>query len=44
MYYDARLDCWVFVETDGILPNSVNGLVTVLADSFAKIKMEENIQ
>ena len=33
MYYDAKLDCWIFVaETDGILPNSVNGLVTVDAD------------
>ena len=33
MYYDAKLDCWIFVaETDGILPDSVNGLITVDAD------------
>ena len=33
MYYDAKLDCWIFVaETDGILPDSVNGLLTVDAD------------
>lgn len=33
MYYDAKLDCWIFVaETDGILPDSVNGLVTVDSD------------
>lgn len=33
MYYDEKLDCWIWVaETDGILPNRVNGLVTVDAD------------
>lgn len=33
MYYDAELDCWIFVaETDGVLPDSVNGLLTVDAD------------
>lgn len=33
MYYDEKLDCWIFVaETDGILPGSINGLVTVDAD------------
>ena len=33
MYYDAKLDCWIFVaETDGILPDSVNGLITVDVD------------
>ena len=33
MYYDPKLDCWIFVaETDGILPDAVNGLVTVDKD------------
>lgn len=33
MYYDAELDCWIFVaETDGILPDHVDGLLTVDKD------------
>lgn len=33
MYYDSELDCWIWVaETDGVLPDHVNGLLTVDAD------------
>ena len=43
MYYDARLDCWVFVEMDGILPDSVNGLVTVDVDGTYIMLINNNL-
>lgn len=44
MYYDAKLDCWIFVaETDGVLPDSVNGLVTVDADGTNIMLINNNL-